>query len=392
MKEENLEIFNNGIKFEIGKEKYGDGDPVNFWPSNTDVSNLLMGVVGASGSGKTQFTKSLIYQIISNGKKNQQTAPNILIFDYKKDFNGDKDDFPKSVNAKVYKPYELPINLFDISASKQTKPKLKRFNFLRDILKKIYGGIGNPQLKRLKDSILAAYTFAEQDGDEYPLFSDVLNQYQNRLGSPDNADTISSILESIVDEELFNNDREKLIPFSEFLNGVVVIDIGELAQDNATKDLLVIIFLNLFYENMLLREKKKFIKKDNHTLRHIDSMLIVDEANCIMKHEPAVLAEILEQSREFGAGVILSSQTFNHFKPSSSSDYKALITSWFIHNTPKTTLKDLQEFGLNNVNNETVNQIRKLGLHECFVKLNYPEKDEGKLIYGYPFYKICEDD
>ena len=64
--------------------------------------------------------------------------------------------------------------------------------------------------------------------------------------------------------------------------------------------------MQVFYD--FTYDKKDFVKKPvlgkDPTTRVIDSMLLVDEANSIMKYNFDVLESILLQGREFGVGVL----------------------------------------------------------------------------------------
>lgn len=71
--------------------------------------------------------------------------------------------------------------------------------------------------------------------------------------------------------------------------------------------------LNMFYETMLRTPKRPFLGSAPQ-LRMIESYLLVDEADNIMRYEFDLLRKLLLQGREFGAGVILASQYLRHFK------------------------------------------------------------------------------
>jgi len=103
--------------------------------------------------------------------------------------------------------------------------------------------------------------------------------------------------------------------------------------------MLVAIMLNMFYENMLRTPKRPFVGNEPQ-LRVIDSYLLVDEADNIMRYEFDVLRKLLLQGREFGAGVILASQYLRHFK-ASATDYREPLLTWFIHKVPNVTPAEL---------------------------------------------------
>ena len=88
------------------------GEPLIWRPNNTaEVFHTNTGVIGTMGTGKTQFTKALITQLLHSQERNFDGQPlGILIFDYKGDYNESKADFVNAVNAKIYRPYHLPFS------------------------------------------------------------------------------------------------------------------------------------------------------------------------------------------------------------------------------------------------------------------------------------------
>lgn len=79
------------------------------WPNNTDyVLNNNIGIIGTMGTGKTQFTKSLITQLNIHQHDNYDGTPiGILIFDYKGDYNESKAGFVSVTNASVIRLYKI---------------------------------------------------------------------------------------------------------------------------------------------------------------------------------------------------------------------------------------------------------------------------------------------
>ena len=51
--------------------------------------------------------------------------------------------------------------------------------------------------------------------------------------------------------EVFTRDPKDTLPFDKFLDGVVVVSLDALGQDDRSKNMLVAVMLNMFYENML---------------------------------------------------------------------------------------------------------------------------------------------
>ena len=74
-------------------------------------------------------------------------------------------------------------------------------------------------------------------------------------------------------------------------------------------------------------------------LRFVDSLLLVDEADSIMKYNFDVLRQILLQGREFGVGVLLASQYLSHFR-TRDTDYSEPLLTWFVHKIPNVTPRE----------------------------------------------------
>jgi hypothetical protein len=144
--------------------------------------------------------------------------------------------------------------------------------------------------------------------------------------------------------------------------------------------------LNMFYEHMLHIPKRPYTGTDPQ-LRTIDSYLLVDEADNIMRYEFDVLRKILLQGREFGVGVILASQYLRHFK-AGATDYREPLLSWFIHKVPNVSPQELASLGLTGNTTHLSDRIRQLGNHQCLFKtFDVP----GEIVLGTPFYSLVQD-
>jgi DNA helicase HerA-like ATPase len=347
--------------------------------SDTRLNQLNIGVVGDLGTGKTQLLKSLILQIASSSEANRGIKPRFLIFDYKKDYSGE--DFVRATGARVVKPYRLPLNLFDTSEiSDSAAPWLDRYRFFADVLDKIYSGIGPVQRNKLKQAVRGAYEAAEAAG-RAPTIYEVQAEYKELMGGK--PDSPLGIIDDLVDMEVFAREPGEAAGFERFLDGVVVVSLASLGQDDRTKNLLVAVMLNMFYEYMLRIPKRPFLGQDPQ-LRAIDSYLLVDEADNIMRYEFDVLRKVLLQGREFGAGVILASQYLRHFKVN-GTDYRDPLLTWFIHKVPNVTPAELGALGFTADVGELAERVKSLPNHYCLFKSH---DSSGQVIRGTPFYEL----
>jgi hypothetical protein len=340
---------------------------------------LNIGIVGDLGTGKTQLLKSLVYQTAIGAQANRGIKPRFLIFDYKNDYTSP--DFVEAVGAKVVSPYQIPLNLFYVDdAQKNPNAWLDRFMFFADVLDKIYSGVGPVQRQNLKQAVKQAYEDTSVIGRQ-PTIVDVHEKYANIVGNK--PDSPFSIIDDMVDLNLFASNPNDIIPFDKFLDGVVVISLNKLGQNDRIKNMVVAIMLNIFYENMLKIPKRPFLGSEPQ-LRAVDSFLLVDEADNIMRYEFDVLRKVLLQGREFGVGVILASQYLRHFK-AGATDYKEPLLSWFVHKVPNVTPQELGGLGLIGNVNQLADRIRSLAKHECLFKTF---DTNGEIIRGLPFYQI----
>ncbi len=121
-----------GIEILLGTDDR-NGEAVIWRPNDTSqLFHTNTGIIGTMGTGKTQFTKSLITQLYRNQEHNVEGKElGILIFDYKGDYNESKPDFVETTNATILKPYHLPFNPLTLTQSKVFKPLLPIHNSKR---------------------------------------------------------------------------------------------------------------------------------------------------------------------------------------------------------------------------------------------------------------------
>ena len=370
-----------GINFKVGEclDRFENKDTI-FYPGNTALNNINIGVVGDLGTGKTQLLKSLVYQLVSKPENNRGVAPKVLILDYKRDFS-DLDNenckFISKTDIKVFKPKDLPLNLFNTSDSSAATPWLDRYSFFRDVLSKIFSAQKPLQDNFLKKAVKKC--FKEIEGRD-PTVYEVFEAYEELVDGK--VDTTYTIMSDIIDYEIFESNPDKIKTFESFFDGTIAIDLSGFSDDKI-KNMIIVIFLNFYYDYMKKVKKRPFLGESPQT-RFIDSYLLVDEAHNIMPYEFPVLSKLLLQGREFGVGVILASQFFSHFK-TNKENYMEPIQSWFVHKVPGIKVSDLDRIGLPNSGQSTINRIASL---EVFESLCKTLGHNGDFIKGIPFYKL----
>ena len=357
----------------------GEDDRTNeqvFWYPN-DTSQLFhtnTGIIGTMGTGKTQFTKSLITQLHKEQKNNVGNGEiGILIFDYKGDYNESKADFVKATNATVLKPYHLPFNPLALTQSKVFKPLLPvhTANSFKDTLSRIFF-LGAKQQDTLLQCISDTY---EQYGiraadvntwnNTAPTFEQVYTRYYNDEEIK-KTDSLAAAMNKIHQFQLFESDPRNTKALFELLSGVVVIDLS--GYDSDIQSFIVAITLDLFYAQMQAAGSSKL----DNGLRQLTKMILVDEADNFMSVGFPSLKKILKEGREFGVGTILSTQFLKHFG-NGDDDYSKYILTWIVHNVSDLKSSDVDfVFNTESKSKDSLalyNQIKSLKIHHSIIKI-----------------------
>lgn len=347
------------------------GQEVKWFPTTTDkVMHTNTGIIGTMGTGKTQFTKSLITQMSRNSRDNVHSTPiKILIFDYKGDYI--KPEFVDSTNAKVYDLYHLPYNPLSLYITKPIKPLLPMHtsNSLTDTIARAFN-LGQVQSITLKDLIMEAYSkkgILKSDPSTWenaaPTLTDVYNLYASR--DDVKIDSLYAALKELNDTEVFEPDASKTIPLFEMINGITVINLSGFSE--SIQNLVVSITLDVFYNQMQMQGHSAI--EGNY--REITRMILVDEADNFLSKNFTSIKKILKEGREYGVGTILSTQFLSHFS-TSENDYANYILTWIVHNVSEMSAKEIRMvFSTQSKAEEEniMNRIKSLQKHYSIVKM-----------------------
>lgn len=377
-----------GIEILVGAEMKGATSAhVFFKPSNTKLTQMNIGVVGDLGTGKTQFLKSLVYQLSQSSASNRGTAPKTFIFDYKKDYS--TGDFPEAISAQVLDPTRtLPINFFALPAGSSSKRKVYRASFFRDLLQRI-ANTGSVQGNNLYSSVMDAYAACAPG--YWPLMENILDIYRQKNGGT--ADTVVAKLTMMIDLQIFEKSPENIHSFGELFTKNTVLNLSDLGgAGQEIVDIIATMFLeHLYTDYMKSLEKQPFITgEDGISRRFIDSMVLIDEAHHAMSRGFDVLMNMMLEGREFGLGVILSSQFLSHFKLGGKNWAEALST-WVVHNVKGATAKDLENIGFAGGAQQMAQALSSLQPHWAYYRCANGQT-EGILMKGQPFFSLPRDD
>lgn len=376
--ERNDEKRNIQILFGVNER---NNKEIYWYPNDTNkVFHTNTGIIGTMGTGKTQFTKSMITQIYRESKYNVGGKDiGILIFDYKGDYNKSKTDFIEATNASVYELYHLPFNPLSIIKAKNSKPMLPLHtaNSLKVTLAKAFG-LGIKQETLLRDLIMEAYEkrgIVKNNPDTWekpaPTLKDVYDIYVNREDLKE--DSLYAAFSNLIDFEIFESDPFNTKSLFESINGVTVIDLS--GYDPDIQNLVVAITLDLFYSQMQAYGHSEI----NGSLRQLNKMILVDEADNFLSKDFETLKKILKEGREFGVGTILSTQLLSHFS-TGENKYSDYILTWIVHNVAEINPKDAKYiFNAQDKSDQEMicNKIKSLNKHYSLVKMG----DSDRPIY-----------
>ena len=363
---------NRPMEIMFGTRK--DNDKSLLWyPTDTEQTlHTNTGIIGTMGTGKTQFTKSLITQMYREQKHNVDSNPiGMLIFDYKSDYCKKDDDFVKATDANVYKLCHLPYNPLAIVITDEDASflPLHTAKTLTETISKSFG-LGVKQKALLMDVIMEAYELKgilKHDEDTWtkpaPTISDVCSIYFNREDVKE--DSLYAALRTLYDFEIFEPDSSKTKNLFEIIDGVTVIKLS--GYDEATQNLVVAITLDIFYNQMFIEGESK----QEGQYRQLNKLILVDEADNFLSKNFTSLKKILKEGRMFGVGTILSTQLLSHFA-TSENEYQNYILTWIIHNVSDLNNKDVRYiFNTQSKAEEDsiYNKIKSLAKHESLVKI-----------------------
>ena len=352
-----------------------DGHSVFWRPNDTmQLFHTNTGIIGTMGTGKTQFTKSLIAQLYREQKNNIEGKElGILIFDYKGDYNESKEDFVEETNATILKPYHLPFNPLALVKSSVFKPLLSTHtaNAFKDTISKVYN-LGPKQQATLLNCIMETYQASginpgnpDTWNKEAPTFEQV---YQRYVADEEikKGDSLSAALDKLHLFQIFESNPSKTKSLFDLLQGVVAIDLS--GYDSDIQSLIVAITLDLFYSQMQAIGSSKM--EGNY--RQLTKLILVDEADNFMSEGFPALKKILKEGREFGVGTILSTQFLKHFG-SGEDDYAKYILTWVVHNVSDLKISDVDfVFKTESKSTESqvlFNSIKSLTKHHSIVKI-----------------------
>jgi len=381
---EEVNVISEPKEKDILTVKFGtsikDETDVLWYPTDTTKTlNTNTGIIGTMGTGKTQFTKSMITQLV------EKSNIGILIFDYKGDYI--KDDFQERTNAKILEPYHLPFNPLSLFGEKPLLP-IHTANLFKTTLSKAFN-LGVKQQSKLNQLLLEAYNqkgIQKANKNSWKNIAPTINDLWEIYNEEEIIqDSLYASLEKLIDFEIFEPNGSKVTSLYDFIEGITVINLS--GYDTDIQNLIVAITLDIFYSQMHTKGSSKV----DGNYREITKMILVDEADNFMSQDFESLKKILKEGREFGVGTILSTQELIHFK-TSEDNYANYIFSWVVHKVSSIKSQDVQSvFNISNKNEveSLMSQVRALQKHYSL----YIDGDKNILkIRDFAFWELIKNE
>ncbi len=333
-----------------------DDAPIYWEPTNTaKFMNTNSGIIGTMGTGKTQCTKAVVTQLYRDQHKNVDGKPiGILIFDYKSDYVDDK--FIDATSGKKFKLFKLPYNPLSLFGDTPMLPIHTAAGF-SETMAKAYG-LGKKQQLKLENLILEAYELAgirPEDNSTWSKPAPTIEQIWDLFLEQDKVDedSLYAALSKLARFKIFETDPEKMMSLYELVDGVTVIELAGYPPE--VQNLVVALTLDLFYSQMQKKGKPE-VRGD---FRQVTKLVLVDEADNFMSQNFASLRKILKEGREYGVGVILSTQDITHFK-TSENDYSSYILSWIVHRVSQIKNQDIKSIFNKDDKNDQDNLMKSI--------------------------------
>jgi hypothetical protein len=396
------ELSPDGLRVVLGQVQQGAAGEAIWLPNRTDlVTHFNVGITGTMGSGKTQFTKSLLTQIYRGGADNPGgRPPGMLIFDYKGDYvDVAPGGFAHAVGARVLKPHNLPINPLRLRQPETALDlKLATRQFVETI-RTIATATGDVQRLGMIQAIEGCLKDAgidDQDPTTWTKPFPTLKDLHARLKETEEVEGVPfAVIHDLADFEIFA-PQDPGVALDGLFDGVTVIDLRPLAGAEKVIRAVISFFMNAMFAGMIQQGESKREARDlpgggSADVRQIRRLLLVDEADDFIGLDLPSLKNVMQQGRAFGYGVILSTQFLHHFD-GANSPLKPLIGTWVLHrmaDVAPTSLRNL--FGLSNDEGKALaNSLSGLEVHTsmCFGLSNKGLQRRLTRVRDLPFFEL----
>lgn len=272
-----------------------------------------MGIVGTTGSGKTQLGLNIGTQIL-----NQSKHTNLIFFDYAKGDVASNNKFVKDINATVIDAAKdgIPFNPFDIKEINDSK-----IEELKEIIVSNQARIGPNQKLELFEVLKQTYNKYET-----PDFNQVFEELKEFYGSQNKGyNVVVELFHKISIPNIFRR-IEGRNHITSFLETNLIIDLHNIESTMSIKELVAFFILHKAYTEAIRLPDSQI---DSETgMREIRSIIMIDEGHNYLSAKNPVLEKMLRELRSKGIAVIIMTQGYLDFK-TKAFDYSEMM-NWIV--------------------------------------------------------------
>ncbi len=296
------------------------GETVN-WIWNRSVPHA--GILGAAGSGKTEFTLGLLRQL-----RERVNVP-IIFIDPQGQIARDKPDVVEFMQAQVVevKDKAIPLDLLHVPQGTDALAVAERFcgSFAA-----VFGGsLGAVQKPAFLDALLALM----KQGDKPSLLGLTRTLADAYATRGKKADGLSGKVDILNRRALFSTE----LSAAEFFSRSWVLSLQDATDDRMKLTMLLLLDALQGWSNSLSEAPT-----DSGGHRLIRCVLVIDEARRVLQLGSESLMRLIRESRQKGVAVVLLSQDAEDFE-TGDADFLAnmgLVAAFACKSNPTKTLRN----------------------------------------------------
>lgn len=312
------------INIELGRDSNDNKIDINF--NDSLNSGYHMGIVGTTGSGKSQLALNITSQII-----NKSSNTNIIVFDYAKGDIANNSKYVSDINAQVIDVFKdgIPFNPFNINNITDIK-----IEELKELIVSTQPIIGPNQKMELYE--IMKRTFNENEVVDFNILNKEVKDYYRENNKDYNV--LVELFHKISILDIFKNQSQANL-LNSFMESNIIFDLHNIESTMSIKELVVFFILNKLYTEAIKLPDSKMDKETG--MREIRTVIVLDEGHNYLKAKNPILEKMLRELRSKGIAVIIITQAFTDFK-TKNFDYSEMM-NWVMVMKSQIDSKSIQQ-------------------------------------------------
>lgn len=301
-------IWNSeSVDITLGMDNNDNKIDINF--NNSLNSGYHMGIVGTTGSGKSQLALNLTSQII-----NKSPNTNIIVFDYAKGDIANNNKYVSDINAQVIDVLNqgVPFNPFNINNI--TDMKIEE---LKELVVSTQQMIGPNQKMELYD--IMKRSFKENEKVDFSILNKEVKDYYKANNKEYNV--LVELFHKISILDIFKNESQFSL-IDSFMESNIIFDLHNIESTMSIKELVVFFILNKLYAEAIKLPDSRIDEATG--CREIRTIVLLDEGHNYLKTKSPILEKMFRELRSKGVAIIVVTQAFSDFK-TKNFDYSEMM-------------------------------------------------------------------